>query len=168
MLRPTRGPAMMPMREPEKLQEWVARPSQRLRLVDPARLADERLDLADLTLAESEITRADDPVDLAAVAAAHDLAGDCRVAQRPGDCNLAGGEAVSFTDCSQGIGQGQVARKSRFTVLGVAAPPVVRWEVGDTFARHGAGEQARGHRRVDDHADVVFGRRSRSHPQRRG
>src|SRR5262249_32856524 len=95
----------------------MQRPCRTLRLVDFARLAGEGLDLANLPLTEVEITRADDPLHLTAVAPADDGAGDRRVAQCPGDRDLPGGAVVAVADPREDAGQREVPRQPRLPVF---------------------------------------------------
>ena len=60
----------------------------------------------------------------------------------------------SGADLAQLFYQGKIPRQVRLSELGIAAAPVVFREPGGALARHCSGQKSRGHRGIDDHADV--------------
>src|SRR5436190_7534 len=78
----------------------------------------------------------------------------------PHDCHAAipaGANAcvMSYGDGSQALNQRQVLGELWLLEAGGALPPVVVRKALDPLPRHGAGQQSRPHRRVDDHADSL-------------
>src|SRR3712207_3223494 len=119
-------------------------------------LAEEAFDPLQFLLAQAEVRRADDAVDLVGPAAADYGRRDRRVPERPGYGDLRGRAAVVPAYLLQQLDEPQVPGEPRLLeVLGVAAP-VVGGEVGHPLRGHLAREQPAPHRGVDDDADVVL------------
>src|SRR6185312_2270135 len=84
-----------------------------------------------------------------------DRAGHHGIPQRPRDSYFARRSAVARADASQEFGEIEILRQQRFLIVRRAAAEVVCGHVGYTLAGHGAAEQTRLHRRVDDDSDIV-------------
>src|SRR5262245_6325499 len=113
-------------------------------------------ELGDVVVGELEVRGDDDRVDLVRPAEAGDRAVDGRAAQRPRDGHRAGLDAVARRDPLQPLDQLEVARELRLPEAVAAPAPVVLGQALDALAGHLPGQEARGHRRVDDHADPVL------------
>jgi hypothetical protein len=116
---------------------------------------EERLDLGDLAVAKAKVSGPRDLGELARPPRTHDGAGHGRMTQHPGHGDLGGRPALGPTDGMQQAHQPQVVGQLWLLVVGAAPPPVVGRQGGHPLRRHRAGQQARRHRRVGDHADAA-------------
>jgi hypothetical protein len=91
-------------------------------------------------------------------ASADDRAGHPGEGQRPGDAYRSWRDAVPVGDRAQRAGQGQVGRQGRPGEVRVAGPPVARFQARRPRRGERAGEQALGHRAVDDRPGFVLAR----------
>src|SRR5713101_7294320 len=73
----------------------------------------------------------------------------------PCDGDRAWNGLVTGGDFLQAVNQLKIFGKARLAKFWTVLAPIVFRQLGDALASHRAGEQARGHWRVDDHADAV-------------
>src|SRR5260370_3082795 len=82
--------------------------------------------------------------------------GDCRMAQYPGNCDLARSAAVASTYFAEPLHKFKIFRKLGILEFGIAAAKIVGGQRSSAFACHRAGQQARRHRRITDDAAAVL------------
>src|SRR5919106_3958417 len=112
-------------------------------------------DRGEIGLAELEIGRLDDRLDLVRAAEAGDRTVDSRVGERPGDGDGADAGAVLLGHRAQPLDEREVLGKARLLEARVALAPVIVRERGDALARHRPGEHPGAHRRIDDDPDSL-------------
>lgn len=116
----------------------------------------EILDRVDLFIVELEVAGGHDSGGLLGVAGADDGSGDGGVAKGPGDGNLADGAVVALGDFAEVIDEREIAGEIGLGEIVMAVTPVIFGKFGGALAGHGTGEQAGGHGRVDDDADIFM------------
>src|SRR5207302_1285355 len=112
-------------------------------------------DLRDFLIRKAKGGRIHISFHLGSVASTDDSAGHGWITQHPRDRNLTGRTLNPLADLTQPLDQREVLRKPRLLKLDVATPPVAVRKTGRSFSRHRAGQQAGGHWRINDHADLV-------------
>src|SRR5882672_10487580 len=75
--------------------------------------------------------------------------------KRPGNGDVSRRTSVPRPDVTQACDERQIFGELRLLELGTAAAPIAFRETCDAFARHGAGQKTRGHRRANDDADLL-------------
>ena len=86
---------------------------------------DEILNLIYFFVSEPELSCANDSRRLAGIAGAYNRSRDCRIAQRPGNRDLARRAAVTFPNLPQVFYQGQISRELWLVEIWTPAAPVV-------------------------------------------
>src|ERR1700675_1486277 len=93
----------------------------------------------DILVAQLEIRRADDRVDLVGAPEADDRAVDGRVSQRPGDRDGARSRVEPAPDRLEPLHEREIPRESWLPELLVVPAPVVLRQALDALAGHGTG-----------------------------
>src|SRR5712664_2581 len=110
-------------------------------------------DLGDLVRGELQFPSAHDAFGLLGVTRANNGAGDSGIAQGPGDGNLTRGAPMALADLAQALDEFEIFRQAWLAKFRTAAAKIIERQCGGARAGHGPGEQAGGHRRVNNYAD---------------
>src|SRR6267143_163108 len=113
-------------------------------------------DLGDLARGELQFTSAHDAFGLLRVARANNGAGDSGMAQSPGDGDFTGCTPVAYADLAQALDEFEIFRQAWLAKFRTAAAKIIGRQRGGALASHGPGEQAGGHRGVNNHADSLL------------
>src|SRR5580704_3534650 len=127
--------------EPSTTQTWPASPTRVEAGDSSRRFGKEVFDLVHFFIVQTEVASAHDAFSLAGIAGTDDGSRNCRMLQRPGDCDFTDGTVVAFRDLSQALDQFQVAGKIWFGKVGMTSAPVVFRQFGGALTGHGAGQQ---------------------------
>src|SRR5712664_1095219 len=110
-------------------------------------------DFGDLVGGELQFPSTHDAFGLLGVARANNGAGDSGIAQGPGDGDFTRSARMACADLSQAVDEFEIFRQAWLAKFRTAAAKIIGRQCGGARAGHGPGEQAGGHRRVNNYAD---------------
>src|SRR5712664_242867 len=113
-------------------------------------------DFGDLVGGELQFPSAHDAFGLLGVTRANNGAGDSGIAQGPGDGDFTRGAAMACADLAQALDEFEIFRQAWLAKFRTAAAKIIRRQCGGALASHCSGEQAGGHRRVNNYADSLL------------